>query len=86
MNWYLEIKLCQGTIDWHELKENFILTFSSQDGFQCINSSLEEIYATTFRIETKVSASVQPYWSAHVQHMLECYNITAEEGEEDPAM
>lgn len=27
---------------------------------------------------------VQPDWSKKIQHSLECYNVTTEEGDEDP--
>lgn len=39
-NWYLEMELRQGTVDWDEMKEIFLLTFSFKDGFECIDEVL----------------------------------------------
>ena len=41
MNWYLEIKLCHGTVEWDILHEGFIMTFSFEDGFDCIDEALQ---------------------------------------------
>jgi len=40
MNWYLETELQHGTTEWDVLKEIFMLTFSFEDGFECIDETL----------------------------------------------
>ena len=40
MNLYLETELRYGTIDRNELKESFILNFSFEDVFECIDDAL----------------------------------------------
>lgn len=84
MNWYLEIELRHGITDWNDMKENFILTFSFEDGFQCIDDALQEIRVTFFQTPSEPMNCVQPDWNAQLQHTLECYNTIAEEGKEDP--
>jgi len=40
MNWYLETELHHGTSEWDILCEGFIMTFSFEDGFDCIDEAL----------------------------------------------
>lgn len=84
MNWYLEIALRNGTAKWDVMKETFLLTFSFEDGFECIDEALQEIKAEIFRMPKEPTAWVQLDWSTQLHHALECYNVTMEEGEEDP--
>ena len=37
MNWYLETEFRDGTGEWDILREGFIMTFSLEDGFDCID-------------------------------------------------
>lgn len=50
MNWYMETELHHGATEWYILKEIFLLTFSFEDGFACIDEVLQEIKATIFRM------------------------------------
>lgn len=50
MNWYMEIELRHGTVEWDVMKEGFMLTFSFEDGFECIDEALHEIKVAIFRI------------------------------------
>jgi len=84
MNWYIEMKLHHGTGEWDILCEGFIMTFSFEDGFHCINEALQEVKATIFRILQDPLDLIQLEWATHLSHMLECYNITDEEEDEDP--
>jgi len=45
MNLYLEIELRDENTEWDVLKESFLLTFNFEDGFECIDKSLQEIKA-----------------------------------------
>lgn len=60
MNWYLETKLCHGTTEWDILREIFLLTFSFDDGFECINEALQEIKVAIFRMHEELVEWVQP--------------------------
>lgn len=71
-----------GTTKWDVLKESFMLTFSFEDGFECIDEALQEIKATIFRMLEDPVTWVQLGWSTQLCHVLECYNVTTEEGEE----
>lgn len=64
------------------MKESFILTFSFENGFQCIDDALQEIRAMIFRTPKEPMTWVQPHQNAHLQQILECYNLTIEEGDE----
>lgn len=84
MNWYLEIEMRHGTVEWDILKESFLLTFSFKDGFEFIDEELQEIKDAIFKIREEHVAWVQGDWSMKLRHVLECYNVTIEEGKEDP--
>lgn len=60
MNWYLEIELRHGMTEWDILRESFLLTFSFEDGFSCIDEVLQEIKATLFKIPEETIEWVQP--------------------------
>lgn len=60
------------------------MTFSFEDGFDCINKVLQEVKATIFRISQDPLDLIQPDWTTQLSHVLECYNVTAEEEYEDP--
>jgi len=34
------MELRHGTTDWYDMKESFLLNFSFEDGFQCIDDAL----------------------------------------------
>jgi len=40
MNWYLETELHHGTEEWDILREKFLMAFSFEDGFDCIDVAL----------------------------------------------
>lgn len=84
MNWYLEMDLHHGTSEWDILRESFLLTFSFEDGFECIDEALQEIKDTIFRTPEESVEWVHPDLSTQLRHELECYNVTAKEEEYDP--
>lgn len=71
-------------VEWDVLKETFLLTFSFEDGFECIDDALQEIKVVIFRIPKELIEWVQPDWGMQLCHALECYNVTTEDGKEDP--
>jgi len=84
MNWYLEKELCHDTGEWDILREGFIMTFSFEDGFDCIDEALQEVKAAIFRIPQDPLDLIQHEWTTQLSHALEYYNVTAEEEDEDP--
>lgn len=84
MNWYLETELQQKTAEWDVLKESFLLTFNFEDRFECIDKSLQEIKDAIFKMPEEPITQVQPEWNTQLRHALECYNVTIQEGKEDP--
>lgn len=60
MNWYLETELCHGTTKWDILRNFFLLTFSFEDGFECIDEVLQEIKVAIFRRQEEPVEWVQP--------------------------
>lgn len=83
MNWYLETELIHGSADQYDMKESFILTVSFHNGFHCIDDSLQEIRARIFQTPNELMTWVHPNLNMQLQHTIECYNMVAEEGEED---
>jgi len=84
MNWYLEIELHHGTDEWDILRQGFLLKFSFEDVFECIDEVLQEVKAAIFRIPQHPLDLIQPDWTTQLHHALECYNVTTEEEDEDP--
>lgn len=84
MNRYLETELEHGTAEWDVLKESFLLNFSFEDGFECIDEALRMIKVVIFKMPEELVVWVQPDWSTQLRHALEYYNVTTKEGEEDP--
>lgn len=64
---------------WDVLWQSFLLTFSFNDGFERINEALQEIKETISRTPKELVEWTQPYWSTQLCHVLECYNVIAEE-------
>jgi len=84
MNWYVETKIRHGTGEWDILHEGFIMTFSFEDGFDSIDEVLQEVKAAIFRIMQDPLDLIQLEWATQLSHVLESYNITTEEEDEDP--
>jgi len=63
MNWYVETELRHGTGEWDILCEGFIMTFSFEDGFDCIDEVLQEVKATIFRIPQDPLDLIQLEWA-----------------------
>lgn len=40
MNWYLEMELCHGTIEWDILREGFLMTLNFEEGFKIIYEAI----------------------------------------------
>lgn len=60
----------------------FILTFNFEDDFPYIDFSLQIVKKNIFENVTPLTWQ-QPNWAAHIENVLECYNLIADE-EEDP--
>ena len=84
VNWYLETELCHGTTERDILRESFLLTFNFENGFECIDEALQELKANNFRAPVELVQWVQTDLSTQLCHVLECYNVTMKEGNEDP--
>jgi len=63
MNWYLETELCRGTEEWDILRQGFLMTFSFEDGFKCIDEALQEVKAAIFRVPRDPLDLIQLDWS-----------------------
>ena len=59
------------------------MTFSFEDGFDNIDEALQEVKAAIFRIQQDPLVLTQPEWATQLSHALECYNVTAEEEDEE---
>jgi len=53
------------------MKESFLVTFSFEDGFECIDEALQEIKETIFQTPIEPITWIQLDWSTHLQHDLE---------------
>lgn len=84
MNWYLETEHHHDTEEWDILCQRFIMTFSFEDGFDYIDVVLQEVKEVIFRIPKDPLDLVKPDWTTQLSHALECYNVTAEEEDNDP--
>jgi len=60
INWYLETDLHHGTVNWNDMKDNFIFTFSFVDGFQFIDDALQEIREEILWTPNELIAWLQP--------------------------
>eukprot|EP00253_Pinus_taeda_P024001 PITA_24001 len=60
------------------------MTFSFEDWFDGIDEALKEVKAAIFRILQDPLDLTQPEWDTQLSHALECYNVTAEEEDDDP--
>jgi len=68
VNWYVEAELCHVIGEWYILHKGFIMTFSFEDGFDCIDEALQEVKATIFRIPQDPLDLIQPKWAAQLSH------------------
>lgn len=59
------------------------MTFNFEDGWDSIDEALQELKETIFRIAHESIESIQPKWVAPLSCTLECYNVFAEEEDED---
>jgi len=71
MNWNLEIELCHGIGEWDILCKGFIMAFSCEDRFDCIDKALQEVKASIFRIPQDPLDLIQPDWTTQLSHVLE---------------
>lgn len=81
-NWYLEMKLRHGTMNWEDMVDGFILIFIFEDDFPYIYFALQTAKKRIFENVTPL-AWKQPDWAAQIENSLEFYNLTADE-EENP--
>ena len=63
MNWNLEVELHHGIGKWDILHNGFIMTFSFEEGFDCIDEALQEVKAMIFRIPQDPLDLIQPDWT-----------------------
>ena len=56
-----------------------MMTFSFEDGFECINEVLYEVKVAIFRIPQDPLDLIQPDWTTQLHNVLECNNVTTEE-------
>jgi hypothetical protein len=85
-NWYLELEVHRGTTDWEELTQNFKVTFSFEVESPLVDATLQVIRSNIFMEEDQIE--IVPACSAHresvtVHELLECYNVTEEDQEEE---
>jgi len=64
-------------------RQGLLMMFSFEDRFESINEALQEVKIEIFKILRDSLDLIQPYWTTHLSHMLECYNVTVEEEDED---
>ena len=83
-NWYIETKLRHGTCERDIIREGFMMTFSFEDMFDCIEEALHEVKSTIFRIPHDPVDLAQPEWATQMSCTLECYNVIAKDEDEDP--
>lgn len=83
MNQYLKTKLRHGTMEQDILREGFLLTFIFEDSFVSIEEALQEIKALIFSTSEEPLEWFHPDWSTQLHHVLEFYNVTAEEEDKD---
>jgi len=57
MNWYLQIELYHGMNEWDILRQGFLMTFSFEHGFECIDEALQEVKAMIFQIPQDPSSA-----------------------------
>lgn len=60
------------------------MMFSFEDGFDYIDTTLQEVKAAIFKILQDCLDLVQPDWTTQLSHGLEWYNVTTKEEDEDP--
>jgi hypothetical protein len=53
-NWYLELEVHRGTIDWEELSQNVKVTFSLESYSTLINASFQVIRSNIFMEEEHI--------------------------------
>lgn len=59
------------------------MTFSFEDRFDCIDEALQDVKEGILRIPQDPLDLIQPNWTTQLSHVLECYNMTTEEEDED---
>lgn len=69
--------------EWDILTWGFLMTFSFEDGFECIDEALQEVKAVSFTILMDPLDLIQLDQTTQLHHALEYYNVTTEEEDED---
>ena len=60
------------------------MTFSFEDGFDCIDEALQEVKASIFRILQDPLDLIQLDWTTQLSHVIVCYNVNTDGEDEDP--
>ena len=84
MNCYTKIELRHEKSEWDILHKGFLMTFSFEDGFDNIDEALQEVKVVILRIPQNPLDLIRPEWATQLSHVLEFYNVTAEDEDEDP--
>ena len=82
-NWYMSLELRRGIVDWDDLANSFIHTFSYANENPFINIDLQVIQDKKFE-EIFVPVSSLPQWTVTIQNFMKCYNIQGEPVNDDP--
>ena len=81
-NWYTEIELHRGTESWSLLTEGFLLTFGFESEYPQVEDALGVIRMYLFD-DFPSPPTYQLDWEAHMETVMECYNLATEE-DDDP--
>ena len=82
-NWYTETYLRRGTESWSLLIEGFQITF----GFESEYLEIEDAFGVMrMKLFDDCPLPIDNHldWAAQMESMMECYNLTVDEEEEDP--
>lgn len=82
-NWYTETKLRRGTESWSLLTKGFQLTFGFEFEYPEIEDALGVIRMKLVD-DCPLPIINQLDWVAQMENVMECYNFTIDEEEEDP--
>lgn len=71
--------------EWDILREGFLLTFLFEDQWMdIVDDVLQFVKAAIFKLPQEPKEVSQPEWTHQLSHALECYNLQAEDDDDDP--
>ena len=80
-NWYAEVELHHGTVSWVSLVDSFVLTFSINEDFPALDTTIRVTHTKVF--DDKEIAKYQPDWKEQEANAVEFYNLAIDE-DDDP--